>query len=352
MNTVHVTASREYDVCIGSGLLRECGERIREVTGACAAAIVADSHVAPLYGDAVRRSLEAAGFRVVSYVFPAGEGSKTLAVYGDLLRFLARERFSRSDIVAALGGGVTGDLAGFAAATYQRGVRFVQLPTTVLAAVDSSVGGKTAVDLPEGKNLAGAFAQPSLVLCDTDALSTLPPAVRRDGCAEIIKYGVLAGEDLFSDLERADPERLTEDIMTRCVSIKRDVVTNDEFDTGARRLLNLGHTAGHAIELCADYGLSHGAAVSMGLALIVRAAAAMGLCPGPDSRRVCALLERYGLPTETPFRAEALAEAAMADKKRQGGTLPLVVPYGIGDCRIHPIPAESFTDWLRAGGAK
>jgi len=351
VNIIHVPASRGYDVRIGAGLLESCGEHIAAVTGACTAAVISESAVAPLYADIVCNSLTAAGFRTVRYVFPAGEASKTLSTYGDVLNFLAESRLSRTDILVALGGGVVGDLAGFAAATYQRGIRFVQIPTTLLAAVDSSVGGKTAVDLPGGKNMAGAFAQPSLVLCDPAVLATLPPAAVRDGCAEIIKTGVLSGEALFAALEETPIPAQTEDVIARCVAFKRDVVAEDEFDTGKRRILNLGHTAGHAVELCSDYTISHGHAVAMGLALIVRAAGQKGLCPARDAGRIVSLLERYGLPTACPYGAETLAAAAMADKKRQGSRLPLIVPHGIGDCRIEPIPAEDFIGWLRAGGA-
>ncbi len=351
MRTIHVTASREYDVCVGPGLLRECGERIAAVCGTGAAAVVTDSTVAPLYADTACASLERAGFAVSRFVFPAGEASKTLKTYADILRFLAENRLTRADLLVALGGGVTGDMAGFAAATYLRGIRFVQLPTTLLAAVDSSVGGKTAVDLPAGKNMAGAFHQPSLVLCDTDTFSTLPGDVFRDGCAEIVKTGVLAGEELFSLLERGALADRPEEIVARCVEYKRSVVAEDEFDTGKRRLLNLGHTAGHAAELCSGYGVSHGKAVAMGLAAMARACAARGLCPAETAERILALLEKAGLPTALPYGARELAAAAMSDKKREGDRLPLVVIQGIGRCRVETIPGAEFETWLREGGA-
>lgn len=353
MKTIHVTASREYDVVIGAGLLGECGERIAAaVPGAEKAVVYTDTTVYPLYAKRVTDSLKAAGFAVLECVFPAGERSKTLDTWQKMLRFLAENRVSRSDVAVALGGGVAGDMAGFAAACYQRGVRLVQIPTTLLAAVDSSVGGKTAVDLPEGKNLVGAFWQPSLVLCDTGTLQTLPEAVRRDGCAEIIKYGVLDGEALFSALENSLPDTISEDILARCVEIKRDIVAADEFDTGARRLLNLGHTAAHAAELLSDYSLSHGSAVAMGLCAMARACAVRELCTDEDATRIESLIKKCGLPTELPYTAEALAAAALSDKKRAGSTLPIITIEGLGRCAVRKINASDYAVWLRQGGAK
>ena len=353
MKTIHVTASREYDVVIGAGLLDECGGRIAAaVPGAEKAVVCTDSTVYPLYAGRVAGSLKTAGFAVLEYVFPAGERSKTLDTWQQMLAFLAENRVSRSDVVVALGGGVTGDMAGFAAACYQRGVRLVHLPTTLLAAVDSSVGGKTAVDLPAGKNLVGAFWQPSLVVCDTDTLRTLPDAVRRDGCAEIIKYGVLDGEAFFAKLENSLPDEISEAILGRCVEIKRDIVAADEFDTGARHLLNLGHTAAHAAELLSGYSLSHGSAVAMGLCSMARACAARGLCTDEDAARIEALIKKCGLPTELPYTVEALAEAALSDKKRAGSALPVIAVEGLGRCAVRKISASDYAGWLRQGGVK
>ena len=203
-----------------------------------------------------------------------------------------------------------------------------------------------------GKNLIGAFWQPSLVLCDTDTLQTLPDAVRRDGCAEIIKYGVLDGETLFSKLEKSLPDEIPEDILARCVEIKRDIVGADEFDTGARHLLNLGHTAAHAAELLSDYSLSHGSAVAMGLCCMARACAARGLCTEEDAARIEALVKKCGLPTELPYMAEALANAALSDKKRAGSTLPVITVEGLGRCAVRKIDASDYAEWLRQGGAQ
>lgn len=351
MKAIHVNASKSYDVLVGHGLLAEVGARLAALTKGGCAAVVSDDTVFPLYGAQVCRSLESAGFRVVCHVFPHGEGSKNLLEYAKILNFLAENRVTRADVLLALGGGVTGDLAGFAAATYLRGLPFVQLPTTLLAAVDSSVGGKTAVDLPAGKNLAGAFYQPSLVLCDLDALATLPREIFLDGCAEVIKYGLLGSRALFDALTDIPSGEALEDVVAACVKMKRDIVQCDEFDRGTRQLLNLGHTFGHAVEAASRYTLSHGKAVAIGMAMIVRAACARGLLDAPSGDAVLSLLQRYGLPTQCPYPADMLLGALCADKKIFGSTLNLIVPTGIGDCRILPVPVAELPLWLHDGGA-
>ena len=291
----------------------------------------------------MEESLKSAGFSVVSYVFPAGEESKNGQVFLDLLNFLAENRLTRSDLIVALGGGVVGDLAGFAAASYLRGVRFLQVPTTLLAAVDSSVGGKTAIDLPAGKNLAGAFCQPSLVLCDTDTLNSLPTDIFRDGCAEVIKYGVLYDPKLFAHLEEKGLAFDREAVVTRCVELKRDVVMEDEFDTGARMKLNLGHTVGHGVEAKSRFAISHGKAVAIGMAIVSRASNC------GDTPRILALLEKFGLPTRTDYSADDLFTYTLSDKKRSGGTVNLIIPRAIGDCDIVPTKVESLKSFIQAG---
>ncbi len=352
MKTIRVEASRRYDVLIGPGLLDECGERLARVIEPCTAALIADSNVAPLYAGRVKESLERAGFRVVTHIFPAGENSKNLSVYGEVLAFLAENRLGRGDLAAALGGGVTGDLVGFAAATYQRGIRYVQLPTTLLAAVDSSVGGKTAVDLPQGKNLVGSFHQPSLVLCDVDTLRTLPEVQIRSGSAEAIKCAVLSSEALFERMENTPVPEMLEDVIAACVEFKRGVVAADEFDIGTRAMLNLGHTVGHAVEKCGGYALTHGEAVAVGLAIVARAAAKRGVCDNASAERITGLLEKTGLPVSTDLDAGTLFSAALSDKKRQGDSLKLIVPEKIGRCRIETIPAGDLIEWMHDGGVK
>jgi len=349
MKTVHVNASREYDVLIGAGLLGRCGELIAAVHKPCTAAIITDDTVNALYGDTVEQSLASAGYRVVRFVFPHGEESKNLMTFAAAQNFLAENRLSRTDLVVALGGGVAGDLAGFVAATYLRGIRFVQIPTTLLAAVDSSVGGKTAVDLPAGKNLCGCFSQPSLVICDYETLSTLPEETFADGCAEVVKYGVLADAALFAFLEERGVGGKEESVITNCVSIKRDVVAADEFDHGERQKLNLGHTVGHAIEQRSNFGVSHGSAVAMGMGIIARAAAKRGLCAQEVPQRIEALLEKMHLPVRTAYSAEELLEAAMRDKKIRGGTIELVVPREIGKCELYKIDVADLAAWIQEG---
>ena len=349
MNTVTVRASKQYDILIGSGLLPTLGAEAKKLGKARTVCLVSESTVYPLYGKAAEDSLKSAGFSVASYVFPAGESSKNGTVFLALLNFLAENKLTRSDLVAALGGGVVGDLAGFAAASYLRGIRFIQVPTTLLAAVDSSVGGKTAIDLPAGKNLCGAFYQPVGVLCDTDLLQTLPEDIFRDGCAEVIKYGVLGSRDLFDRLAAAHVRDQAEAIVADCVAMKRDVVESDEFDTGRRQFLNLGHTLGHAVEAGSDFRLSHGKSVAIGMALIARAAANQGFCSPETRDELIALLTRYGLPTETDQSPESILRTALGDKKRQGGSITPVVPAEIGRCVLHKIPVEELPQWIEAG---
>lgn len=350
MKTVHIDASKSYDVRIGRGLLDDCGRQIAERVRCASAAVVADDTVYALYGERVCASLEAAGVRTVCYVFPHGEKSKNLLEYAKILNFLAENRVTRADALIALGGGVTGDLAGFAAATYQRGIPFVQVPTTLLAAVDSSVGGKTAVNLASGKNQVGCFYQPSLVLCDPDTLRTLPPEEYRNGCAEVIKYAVLRSEPFFDALRAEPVSAQVEHVIATCVGMKRDLVAADEFDRGSRQLLNLGHSFGHAVEKCSDYAVPHGCGVAIGMAIIARAAAKRGICTDDTCAQILALLRQYGLPTETAFTRDALTDAAHSDKKIADGKLHLIVPERIGRCRIETIPAADIPVWLADGG--
>ena len=343
MNTVTVRASKAYDILIGSGLLATLGEEAKKLGKAKKVCVVSETTVWPLYGKTVSESLESAGFSVVSYVFPAGEESKNGTVYLDLLNFLAENQLTRSDLIVALGGGVVGDLAGFAAASFLRGIRFIQVPTTLLAAVDSSVGGKTAIDLPAGKNLAGAFCQPSLVLCDTDTLHSLPEDIFRDGCAEVIKYGILYDSALFAHLEEKGLNFDREAVITRCVELKRDVVMEDEFDTGARMKLNLGHTVGHGVEAKSHFSISHGKAVAIGMAIVSRASNC------PDTPRILHILGEFGLPTDTEYSADDLYTYTLSDKKRSGGTVNLIIPRAIGDCAIVPTDVNSLKSFIQAG---
>ena len=345
MTTVHIAASRGYDVEIGSGILASLGSRAAALLKGRTVCLVADDTVAGLYGSVAKASLETAGFTVHTYVFPHGEESKCGDNFLKLLNFLAQNHLTRADGLIALGGGVTGDLTGFTAACYLRGVPYIQVPTTLLAMVDSSVGGKTAIDLPAGKNLCGAFYQPALVLCDTSLLDSLPDPIFTDGCAEVIKYGVLGDKTLFDALKTGIRDKL-DMVVATCVDAKRAVVEEDEFDTGRRQLLNLGHTLGHAIEANSQFTLSHGQAVAIGMAMMARAAAAKGFCTEQTRDEIIGLLQQYSLPISTDQTPAAIYLAALGDKKRQSGTLTLVVPREVGLCDLHKIPVEDLREWI------
>ncbi len=342
MERVRIEASHGYDVLVGPGLLERAGEEIAKAAKPCKAAVITDDTVRILYGETVVDSLRAAGFDADIWAFPHGEQHKSMFTLTQALEWLGTIGLSRSDLVVALGGGVPGDLAGFAAAVYDRGIRFVQLPTTLLAAVDSSVGGKTAVDLRAGKNMAGAFHQPEIVLCDTDVIRALPAERKRDGLAEMLKYGVLTDPDLFASLHTSAWEKDMERIVARCVSIKRDYVAEDELDTGKRQFLNLGHTFGHAAEKCSGYTLTHGQGVGVGMVMAARAA---GIDPAPieDACLAC------GLPIDVPYSARELAKAALNDKKRRGDKITLVLPEAIGKCVLKTVDVAELPAWFAKG---
>ena len=343
MRVVTVNASKTYDIKIGSGLLSSIGAEAIKLGKVQKLCIISESRVFPLYGEVVKTSLEQAGLSVVSFIFPAGEEQKNAATYLEALNFLAENKLTRTDLIVALGGGVVGDLAGFAAATFLRGIRFIQVPTTLLAAVDSSVGGKTAIDLPAGKNLAGAFCQPSLVLCDTEVLASLPEEIFLDGCAEVIKYGILYDPELFSQLEESGPAFDREAVIARCVELKRDVVIEDEFDTGARMKLNLGHTIGHGVEARSNFTLSHGKSVAIGMAIVCRSTRC------PDTDRILHILEKFHLPTAIDYPVDDIYTYTLSDKKRSGGMVNLIIPNAIGQCSIVPTPVDTLKSFIKAG---
>jgi len=349
VQTIRIGAGRGYDVTVGAGLISGCGDTIRAALGECRAAVVTDSNVEKLWLPGVLESLRSAGVPAVSHAFPAGEASKRIGTLSDILEFLAESRLTRRDAVIALGGGVTGDMAGFAAGCYMRGIRYVQMPTTLLAAVDSSVGGKTAIDLAAGKNLAGLFLQPEAVICDTDALATLPADALADGMAEAVKTGVLMGEPLFSILEAGKASASLSDVIALCVAYKGKIVEEDEFEAGVRRTLNLGHTVGHAVELLSGYTVTHGRAVAAGTAVMARASARLGLGSAEAAARIERTLLRCGLPVNTDYSADELAEAALADKKRAGGGITVVIPEEIGRCVLRSIPVSDLRGVIEAG---
>ena len=346
MKKVHITASNEYDVVIGKDILKNCGDLIRGILPQGKTVIVSDDKVYSIYGETVKKSLEENGYTVETFTFPNGEKSKNIVTYTGILEFLAEKSLTRSDFVIALGGGVTGDMAGFAAATYLRGIRFVQIPTTFLAAIDSSVGGKTGVNLDAGKNLVGAFHQPSLVICDTDTFKTLDEKTFADGTAEAIKYGMIKEPDL---LEKLAGDFDIDEVVETCVKIKRDVVKNDEFEQGERKLLNFGHTIGHGVEKCSNYNITHGHGVAIGMSIITKAAESFGICCEGMSRELDELLEKCGLPSKCPYSAEELYRVALSDKKRSGNVITVVLPKVKGECILNTITIEKLLEYIKKG---
>lgn len=344
-----VQTAKPYSILLERGLLAQTGKHCLPLfsTGT-RAMVISDSNVFPLYGETVMDSLRQAGYEACSCVFPAGEQSKLLSTVETFFRALGENGFTRSDFIVALGGGVTGDMAGFAAATFLRGIDFVQIPTTLLAQVDSSVGGKTGVDLPFGKNLVGAFHQPRLVLIDPDTLSTLPPHFFADGMGEVIKYGCIRRPALFKYLMEEDAREHLEEVIYECVDCKRQVVEADALDKGERMILNFGHTLGHALEKLHGFsGLSHGEAVGIGMVLISKAAERAGLTAPGTSEKIVTLLERYNLPTATDRNMDELAKATALDKKSAGKNLRLILLHEIGDAYIYTLPREELGNFLK-----
>lgn len=345
MKTLNVL--NKYDIMIERGILDRCGELIKNVCKGKRCCIVSDDNVAPIYAERVLDSMKNAGYEVSLCIFPHGEKNKHIGIVTEILTTLADNSLTRSDFVIALGGGVTGDLAGFAASIYLRGIAFVQIPTTLLAQIDSSVGGKTGCDLPAGKNLVGAFHHPSAVIIDPDILSTLPDKFMRDGMGELIKYGAIRSAEIFEMLESNPPFGSIDELIYKCVEIKAGIVERDFTETGERTLLNFGHTVGHAIEKLENFrGMSHGCAVAAGMCIITRAAEKVELCFNGNAARIEALCRKYGLPTGYSATADDIASAAMADKKRNGDMLKLVLIRKIGDSFVCPIRCAKLSELL------
>jgi len=338
---------RQSDIRIGRGLLAMAGQAARQVLPGSVCAVVSDDIVDTLYGSSVEDALRSAGFSVVRMAFPNGETNKNIFTYSDVLRFLSEHRLTRKDAVVALGGGVVGDLAGFAAATYLRGVHLVQIPTSLLACVDSSVGGKTAIDLPSGKNLCGAFYQPDLVLIDPDVLGTLPDGIFADGMAEVVKYAAIADASLFALCR--DARGNIDEIIRRCVAIKKAVVARDERDNSVRRILNFGHTFGHAVEAAGAFSISHGKAVAIGMAIMARACLKRGLCTRECADELIGAIAAQGLPLFAEYDADTLFDHMLSDKKRVPDGLNMVLLRGRGQCEIRKIPTDTAKEMLKEG---
>jgi 3-dehydroquinate synthase len=333
---------RSYPIIIREGLLAEIGTELRKRSIAKRYGVIADEYVASLFGDTILDSLGAENIACELITFPRGEKSKNLDTIARLASSLAQRGFDRQDGLLALGGGVTGDITGFLAATYMRGIPFVQVPTTLLAQVDSSVGGKTGVDIPEGKNLVGAFYQPRCVYIDSRVLSALPENELLNGLAEVIKYGVIYDHTFFEFLETRRQDILAlelpvlEEVIATCCAIKADVVEKDEREADLRRILNYGHTIGHAIEAASSYGLAHGAAVAIGMVAAAELACLKGILDADEKERIRKLISDFGLPVEIPgeLDRQKIINYLKTDKKTIGGRVFFVLPTKIGKVTI------------------
>ena len=348
MDTIHIQASTAYDVIIERNSLPSIGAYLQPIKSACSVMIVTDDNVGPLYASTVSKSLEAAGYIVHTYTFPHGESEKNGHRLMDLIETLGQAKLTRKDLIIALGGGVVGDLAGFAAATYLRGIDYVQVPTSLLAAVDSSVGGKTAVNLEYGKNLWAAFKQPILVLCDPETLSTLPREEWINGCGEIIKYGFLGHPELLDQLRERPLLQYPEDvdsIISQCVRIKAYVVEVDEKESGLRATLNLGHTFGHGIEHGSAFTIPHGNAVALGLLIMARGAVAHEELDPAIIPSIEQLLVAHELPTTTTIVKDVILEEASHDKKTSGSSITIVVPTGYGTSVLKKVTFEELATY-------
>lgn len=333
--------TKPYEVFIGSGILEKAGEIISSVVNSNKIVIITDDNVDKLYSEKVINILENSGFQVLKFVFPHGEKHKTLDTVLEILEFMAENNITRTDSVVALGGGITGDISGYSAASFLRGIPYFQIPTTFLAAIDSSVGGKTGVNLKAGKNLAGAFYQPRAVICDTDTFKTLPCENFKEGVAEAIKYGVICDRELF-DMLSENSGWNTEEVIERCVSIKAKLVSEDEFDTGCRQLLNLGHTIGHAIEKCSDYKISHGISVGIGMAMISRGADTLGWSLENTFFEIEKALKINGLLTGCDIPKKDLVQTMLKDKKRKADFITFVIPEKIGKAQLKQLPVTDI----------
>ncbi|MDE6723369.1 MAG: 3-dehydroquinate synthase [Eubacterium sp.] len=343
MKKLTVNVGKTYEILIEKGIMQACGSYIRKVSNAKKVCVITDSNVAPLYLDRVVTSLEKEGYEVCSFTFKAGESSKTTATIVEMVEYLAEKGLTRKDLVVALGGGVCGDMAGFASAVYLRGIDFVQIPTTLLSQVDSSVGGKTGVDLPQGKNLCGAFHQPILVLMDPLALNTLSDHFFSDGMGEVIKAGCIKSAQLFEKLENIDVKENIEDIIFDCVDIKRGVVERDEKEQGERALLNFGHTVGHGIEKLYNFsGISHGEAVGIGMLMISEIGERAGLTEKGTAKRIKAVLEKYNMKTSDAHSVQDIIEAMQHDKKKTANGINFVMLKEIGDSFIYPVETKNI----------
>jgi len=357
MIKIPVSASRQYEVIMDKNILPAAGSYIKTALGLSGASnkklcIITDANVDKLYSGVLSDTLNSEGFQVYKFVFAGGEDHKTMNTVTDILEYLAENKFTRSDVLVALGGGITGDVTGFAAASYLRGVEFIQIPTTLLSIVDSSVGGKTGVNLSSGKNLAGAFWQPSLVLFDPQVLDTLSYEIKLDGVAEAIKAGFIADTDIIDMITAAEDinnHNFLMSLAAKAINVKRTVVEEDERDHGSRQLLNFGHTIAHAIEKCSNYMISHGHAVAMGMSIVSKACAALDWSEENCSDLMDEILSKFNFPLNHPYSPAELTAAALQDKKIRGRDITLVIPLRPGKCVLKTVPVQNLEDFISKG---
>jgi 3-dehydroquinate synthase len=343
--------TNSYSILIQRGLRNTLADEIKQLSRATRIAIITDSKVAGLYVEELKQQLIKAGFKVTAIVIPAGETNKNLATLSSVYEQLAKAGLTRQDLIITLGGGVVGDLGGFAAATFLRGIDFIQVPTTLLAQIDSSVGGKVAVDLPEGKNLVGNFYQPKGVFIDPDYLDSLSPRVLHDGMAEVIKTAAFGDKELFAELASFtdDAQLLShiDKVIARCCQIKAKVVAEDEYDLGPRMMLNFGHTIGHAVEQHFGYSkYSHGEAVAIGMVRITGQTEQMGITRAGTTEQLSSLLKKYKLPTAVDLETDQILQVVAADKKRRGDSLTLVVLLSIGEGSLLKVPFSELKKYI------
>lgn len=350
MEKLTVKVDKSYDILIGQDILGSIGHRAKDLNGLGKVLVVSDDIVHSLYGDVVYNSLKDAGYNVFEFTFNHGEKSKNLNTFSQIINFLAEQGFVRSDLIIALGGGVVGDISGFVAASYMRGIDYIQVPTTLLSMIDSSVGGKTAVDLEAGKNLVGAFYQPRLVLIDTNTLLTLPCIEYKNGMGEGIKYAVLEGgelKDLVLDgVKLSDTQSITRFVYL-CVDSKRKIVEEDEKESNIRRLLNLGHTFAHAIEKLSLYEIPHGLCVAAGLDIIARISNAHSKLSDIDYMTILNILEKYELNNMNPYTIDQMIDIIKLDKKVESDNINFVIPYAFGDCRIEKVQLSKIKEFVK-----
>ncbi len=340
MKSIEVNTSRKYNVIVGSGAIDALRISLENVIGAKKIMIVSDDNVAPLHLENLKNKI-GNSFEFFTHVLSNGEEHKNIEAVLGIISDMQDHEFDRNDAVMALGGGVVGDISAFAASVYMRGIDFVNIPTTLLSQVDSSVGGKTGVDFGGAKNIIGSFYQPKLVVCDTDYLNTLPSNIFADGCAEVIKYAFINDPDLLCVIEDGIRKNIDE-VVYRCVRNKNKIVSTDEFDRGLRGLLNFGHTVGHAVESLSAYRISHGSAVSIGMRIITEAFEKADICEKGVSDKLTAVLQANDLPIESGFTAEDIIDVIRKDKKKSGENISVIIPKSLCKCEIEKMSFEKL----------